>query len=59
MQKRHSAKTTSTNRTSTIRDNGAKDGKTPSKPVSLYPMDEEEALKRLLRVPPPDKGKKP
>lgn len=33
--------------------------KTPSKPVSLYPMDEDEALKRLLRVPPPDKGKKP
>jgi hypothetical protein len=33
--------------------------KTPAKPVSLYPMDEEEALKRLLRVPPPDKGKKP
>ena len=30
-------------------------GKTPAKPISLYPMNEEEALKRLLRVPPPGK----
>ena len=38
----------------TDRYNGAKDGKkSPSKPVSLYPMSEEEALQRLLRVPPP------
>jgi hypothetical protein len=33
-------------------------GKTPAKPISLYPMSEEEALKRLLRVLPPEKGKK-
>lgn len=32
--------------------------KSPAKPVSLYPMDEEEALKRLLRVPPPEKETK-
>lgn len=32
--------------------------KTPAKPISLYPMDEEEVLKRLLRVPPPEKGTK-
>ncbi len=31
-------------------------GKTPAKPISLYPMSEEEAVKRLLRVPPPVKG---
>ncbi len=31
-------------------------GKTPAKPISLYPMSEKEALKRLLRVPPPGKG---
>ncbi len=30
--------------------------KPPAKPVSLYPMSEEEALQRLLRVPPPEKG---
>jgi hypothetical protein len=38
---------------------GAKEGegKRPAKPISLYPMSEEEALKRLLRVPPPAKGK--
>lgn len=29
--------------------------KTPAKPVSLYPMSEEEAVRRLLRVPPPEK----
>jgi hypothetical protein len=46
---------TDTERTNTDRDNGAKKGKTPSKPVSLYPMSEEEALRRLLRVPPPEK----
>ncbi len=33
-------------------------GKTPAKPISLYPMSEEEALKRLLRVPPPGKNGK-
>lgn len=33
------------------------DKRSPAKPVSLYPMSEEEALKRLLRVPPPDKGR--
>lgn len=33
-------------------------GKTPAKPISLYPMSEEEALKRLLRVPPPGKDGK-
>lgn len=32
------------------------DRKSPAKPVSLYPMGEEEAVKRLLRVPPPEKG---
>ncbi len=40
--------------------NGMKNGngKTPSKPISLYPMDEEEAVWRLLRVPPPGKDRK-
>ena len=32
-------------------------GKTPAKPISLYPMSEEEAVRRLLRVPPPDKSR--
>ncbi len=32
-------------------------GKTPAKPISLYPMSEEEAVRRLLRVPPPEKDK--
>lgn len=31
------------------------DRKSPAKPISLYPMSEEEALQRLLRVPPPVK----
>lgn len=30
-------------------------GKTPAKPISLYPMSEEEAVRRLLRVPPPER----
>ena len=34
------------------------DRKSPAKPVSLYPMSEEEALKRLLRVPPPGKDER-
>ena len=33
------------------------DKRSPAKPVSLYPMSEEEAVKRLLRVPPPDKDR--
>lgn len=34
------------------------DKKSPAKPVSLYPMSEEEAVRRLLRVPPPGKDGK-
>ena len=58
MAKKPSIEQTNTDSTTTDRDNGAKKGKTPSKPISLYPMSEEEALKRLLRVPPPEKGEK-
>ncbi len=29
------------------------DKKSPAKPVSLYPMSEEEVVRRLLRAPPP------
>jgi len=32
--------------------------KTLAKPISLYPMSEEEAMRRLLRVPPPEKETK-
>lgn len=57
------SKTADTMQSSTIlsktdRDNGAKKSKTPAKPISLYPMSEEEAVKRLLRVPPPGKDGK-
>lgn len=57
MAKKRNIEQVSTNQTSTNGSNGAKKGKTPSKPVSLYPMSEEEALKRLLRVPPPGKNR--
>jgi len=39
------------------RDKSADGKKGTAKPVSLYPMSEEEAVKRLLRVPPPEKGR--
>lgn len=38
------------------RDKSADGKKGNAKPISLYPMSEEEAVRRLLRVPPPDKG---
>ncbi len=52
------AKSSATESDTEPKHNNKSNGKTPAKPISLYPMSEEEAVRRLLRVPPPDKGGK-